>query len=495
MAVPSGRDTARGLRAASKLITGIDPDPARAVSADAPPLGKTGQVTESRPAPRNEARPLGKATSADADVVDHAQPRHGRGRCRICRGRHYGQGRAARQGDADRDDDQAVAGGSAGGAAGRGGPSAVARDPRVLDQGAGGRPVPGPARGARSADPAVRRRGAVRGRAADRPGAARRLARGAVPRHPDRPVRPADGCAGPARADARHGRCRALPGEHRAIIGPGGQIIMPGAFGRRTTSRRTAAPASTCNERAWTSRDATSSAISSPRRPPGRPPWSTLVSTPGSGAEWTLRGAGRGHRRPRGPPCTGTVFGAGRPCLLLVGNRVEYVLAVLACLHLGAAALPCSEQLRPKDLALRLRRARPALIVCDERNLDELAAASPDCPVLIVGDGIADAARTAASARRPRCAGPGVRPVHLGHERRAEDGHARPAIRLGTAAAGREWMAAQARRAGVVDGRTRLVEVSAQHVHRAVVMRRRARCCRTAASMPTSGSTPRAANR
>lgn len=79
----------------------------------------------------------------------------------------------------------------------------------------------------------------------------------------------------------------------------------------------------------------------------------------------------------------------GSTVLLLVGNRVEYVLGVLACLHLGAAALPCSEQLRSKDLALRLRRARPDVIVCDERNLTELNAAGPDCPVLIVGDGIA----------------------------------------------------------------------------------------------------------
>ena len=41
---------------------------------------------------------------------------------------------------------------------------------------------------------------------------------------------------------------------------------------------------------------------------------------------------------------------------------------MLACLHLGAAMLPCSEQLRTKDLALRLARARPDLVVCDERN-------------------------------------------------------------------------------------------------------------------------------
>ena len=42
----------------------------------------------------------------------------------------------------------------------------------------------------------------VRRRAPDRPGPARRVARRAVPRHPDRAGRPADGRAGPAAADA-----------------------------------------------------------------------------------------------------------------------------------------------------------------------------------------------------------------------------------------------------------------------------------------------------
>jgi acetyl-CoA synthetase len=74
--------------------------------------------------------------------------------------------------------------------------------------------------------------------------------------------------------------------------------------------------------------------------------------------------------------------------LLLVGNRVEYVLSILACLHLGAAAMPCSEQLRAKDLGLRLAQARPDLAVCDERNLAQLSAAAPDCRVVIVGDGV-----------------------------------------------------------------------------------------------------------
>jgi acetyl-CoA synthetase len=48
--------------------------------------------------------------------------------------------------------------------------------------------------------------------------------------------------------------------------------------------------------------------------------------------------------------------------------------------------LPCNEQLRAKDLRLRLQAASPRLILADERNLDELSAAQPDCPVLSIPD-------------------------------------------------------------------------------------------------------------
>jgi acetyl-CoA synthetase len=78
--------------------------------------------------------------------------------------------------------------------------------------------------------------------------------------------------------------------------------------------------------------------------------------------------------------------GPGDTVLLLVGNRIEYVAGMLAAWWLGAAVLPCSEQLRPRDLALRLQRARPSLVVCDKRNEDALTAAQPDCPVVTVPD-------------------------------------------------------------------------------------------------------------
>jgi acetyl-CoA synthetase len=72
--------------------------------------------------------------------------------------------------------------------------------------------------------------------------------------------------------------------------------------------------------------------------------------------------------------------------LTLIGNRPEWVFTMVACFRIGAVALPCNEQLRAKDLRLRLAAARPKLIVADARNRNELEAASPDCAVLTIPD-------------------------------------------------------------------------------------------------------------
>jgi acetyl-CoA synthetase len=87
----------------------------------------------------------------------------------------------------------------------------------------------------------------------------------------------------------------------------------------------------------------------------------------------------------------------GDTVLTLVGNRSEWVLALVACFRLGLVALPCNEQLRAKDLELRLGVARPRMLVCDERNAAVLEAAGWDGPTLWVpwgelGDGPAPAA-------------------------------------------------------------------------------------------------------
>jgi acetyl-CoA synthetase len=78
--------------------------------------------------------------------------------------------------------------------------------------------------------------------------------------------------------------------------------------------------------------------------------------------------------------------GRGDVVMTLVGNRPDWVWTMVACFRLGAVVLPCTEQLRAKDLRQRLDVARPALVVSDERNLAELGAASPACEVVTIPD-------------------------------------------------------------------------------------------------------------
>src|ERR1700684_1367153 len=76
----------------------------------------------------------------------------------------------------------------------------------------------------------------------------------------------------------------------------------------------------------------------------------------------------------------------GDVVMTLIGNRPEWVFAMVACFRIGAVVLPCTEQLRAKDLRLRIDAVRPSLIVADERNRAELEAAAPDCRVALLPD-------------------------------------------------------------------------------------------------------------
>jgi acyl-coenzyme A synthetase/AMP-(fatty) acid ligase len=67
----------------------------------------------------------------------------------------------------------------------------------------------------------------------------------------------------------------------------------------------------------------------------------------------------------------------GDVVMTLVGSRVEWVLAMLACWRMGAVALPCNPQLRRKDLELRAVAADPRLAVGEERYLGELPDGIP----------------------------------------------------------------------------------------------------------------------
>jgi acetyl-CoA synthetase len=62
----------------------------------------------------------------------------------------------------------------------------------------------------------------------------------------------------------------------------------------------------------------------------------------------------------------------GDVVMTLVGNRIEWVLTLLACWRMGAVALPCNTQLREHDIALRVNAANPKICVGEERLLGNL---------------------------------------------------------------------------------------------------------------------------
>src|SRR3954468_14576947 len=87
----------------------------------------------------------------------------------------------------------------------------------------------------------------------------------------------------------------------------------------------------------------------------------------GARREWTF---GEGGADTGNPPAGRGEVGVGRGdvVLTLIGNRPEWVITMVACFRQGYVVLPWTEQLRPKDLRLRLEVADPAVVVCDERN-------------------------------------------------------------------------------------------------------------------------------
>nr|MDQ4041444.1 AMP-binding protein [Actinomycetota bacterium] len=62
----------------------------------------------------------------------------------------------------------------------------------------------------------------------------------------------------------------------------------------------------------------------------------------------------------------------GDVVLTLLGSRPEWVITMVACFRQGYVVLPATEQLRAKDLALRIAATDPRLIVADERNREQV---------------------------------------------------------------------------------------------------------------------------
>jgi acyl-coenzyme A synthetase/AMP-(fatty) acid ligase len=76
----------------------------------------------------------------------------------------------------------------------------------------------------------------------------------------------------------------------------------------------------------------------------------------------------------------------GDVVMTLIGNRPEWVYAMVACFRIGAVALPCTEQLRPADLRSRMEAVDPRVVVVDERDSETIAATGFDGPVLTIPD-------------------------------------------------------------------------------------------------------------
>ena len=174
-----------------------------------------------------------------------------------------------------------------------------------------------------------------------------------------------------------------------------------------------------------------------------------------------------------------------------MGARPEWVFALLGAWRLGAVALPCSEQLRAKDIALRIEQARPALVLAAARDMDELQAA------------LAGVERSAALARRRRRRAAtrrargragrhdrrrsGARDLHLRDRGRAPRRRAHAGLSARPADTGQALVRPPCGRARLVHGGERMVQVRPQRVRGAVDQRARRPCFTTPASSPPSG--------
>jgi acyl-coenzyme A synthetase/AMP-(fatty) acid ligase len=67
----------------------------------------------------------------------------------------------------------------------------------------------------------------------------------------------------------------------------------------------------------------------------------------------------------------------GDVVMTLAGNRIEWVLSLLACWRMGAVALPCNTMLRRHDLEHRVAAADPKLCVGEEALLVEMPDGVP----------------------------------------------------------------------------------------------------------------------
>ena len=117
------------------------------------------------------------------------------------------------------------------------------------------------------------------------------------------------------------------------------------------------------------------------------PSRTALIALDETGARAEISFAGLGSRAAR---LAGTLVangvGRGDVVMTVIGNRPEWVETMVACFRIGAVALPCTEQLRPKDLRARMDRVEPRAVVADERDAPTVAEAGFTGPLLTIPD-------------------------------------------------------------------------------------------------------------
>src|SRR4051812_47198871 len=118
--------------------------------------------------------------------------------------------------------------------------------------------------------------------------------------------------------------------------------------------------------------------------PPERPALVEL-SRDGARREWSFGEVAERSARLAGALAARGV-GRGDVVMTIIGNRPEWVYAMVACFRIGAVVLPSTEQLRANDLRARFEKVEPRAVVADRRNLETLAASGYDGDLIAVPD-------------------------------------------------------------------------------------------------------------
>src|SRR5882724_3102776 len=72
----------------------------------------------------------------------------------------------------------------------------------------------------------------------------------------------------------------------------------------------------------------------------------------------------------------------GDPVMIMLPRIVEWQIAFLGALRLGALVIPCTSQLRAKDIVYRANHSEAKALVTTGDNGDLIESAQPDCPSL-----------------------------------------------------------------------------------------------------------------